>query len=100
MKRVDNSTYLLVKNALENNFKGGFSQIGMKDGATGLSWDEGSTTFATQGPEDMTAKIPDVQAKVDELRAKILDGSFVVCDALADSVSPMTACDSVRVTAQ
>lgn len=100
MKRVDTSTYLLVKNALEGNFKGGFSQIGMKDGATGLSWDEGSTTFADKGPADMTAKLPDVKAKVDDLRKKILDGSFQVCDALADSVAKMTACDKVRVAAQ
>ncbi len=100
MKRVDTSTYLLVKNALENKFKGGFSQIGMKDGATGLSWDEGSTTFADKGPADMTAKLGDVKAKVDDYRKKILDGSFVVCDALADSVTPMAACDKVRVKAQ
>ncbi len=100
MKRVDTSTYLLVKNALEGNFKGGFSQIGMKDGATGLSWDEGSTTFEKQGPADMTAKLADVKVKVEEYRTKILDGSFVVCDALADSVEKMTACDSVRATAQ
>lgn len=100
MKRVDAATFLLVKNALENNFKGGFSQIGIKDGATGLSWDEGSTTFATKGPADMTAKLPEVQAKVEEYRAKILDDSFVVCDALADSVAPMAACDSVRAAAQ
>jgi basic membrane protein A len=100
MKRVDTSTFLLVKNALENKFKSGFSQIGMKDGATGLSWDEGSTTFATKGPADMTAKLPDVQAKVNDYRKKILDGSFVVCDALADSAAPMAACDKVRVKPQ
>lgn len=100
IKRVDTSTYLLVKNALENKFKGGFSQIGMKDGATGLSWDDGSTTFATKGPADMTAKLADVQAKVNDYRKKILDGSFVVCDALADSAAAMTACDKVRTKPQ
>lgn len=101
MKRVDTSTFLLIKSALENTFKGGvFSTIGMKDGATGLSWDEGSTTFATKGPADMAAKVPDATAKVNEYRKKILDGSFAVCDAIADSVTPMKACDSVRAKPQ
>jgi basic membrane protein A len=85
MKRVDTSVYLLVKNAMEGNFKSGFSVIGMKEGATGLSWDEGSTTFADKGPADLTAKLGDVKAKVEEYRAKILDGSFEVCDALKDN---------------
>lgn len=101
MKRVDTSTFLLVKSALENTFKGGvFSTIGMKEEATGLSWDEGSTTFATKGPADMAAKVPDATAKVNEYRKKILDGSFAVCDAIADSVTPMKACDSVRAKPQ
>jgi basic membrane protein A len=82
MKRVDASTFLLVKNTLENNFKGGFQQISMKDGATGLSWDEDSTVFEENGPEDMVAKLPEVKAKVDEYREKILNGQFEVCDAL------------------
>lgn len=100
MKRVDTSTFLLIKNALENNFKGGFSQIGMKEGATGLSWDEGSTTFAKNGPADMTGKLPQVQAKVADYRTRILNGSFAVCDALADAVAKMSACDTVRVSPQ
>ena len=82
MKRVDTSTFLLVKNTLESNFKGGFQQISMADGATGLSWDEGSTVFEEKGPKDMVAKLPEVKAKVEEYRKKILDGQFEVCDAL------------------
>ncbi len=92
MKRVDISTFLLVKNTKEGNFKGGFSIIGMKDGATGLSWDEGSTTFEKNGPKDMVDTLPSVKAKVEEYRKKILDGSFQVCDAL----NPTAVCDKVK----
>jgi basic membrane protein A len=82
MKKVDTSTFLLVKNTMEGNFVSGFSQINMADGATGLSWDEGSTEFADKGPATMVAKLPAVKAAVDEARAKILSGELKVCDAL------------------
>jgi basic membrane protein A len=82
LKRVDTSTYLLVKNALEGNFTGGFSQINMIDGATGLSWDEGSTEFEDNGPDDMVAKLADVKAAVEDARQSILSGELEVCDAL------------------
>jgi basic membrane protein A len=85
IKRVDTSVFLLVKNTMDGNFKSGFSVIGMKEGATGLSWDEGSTTFATNGPAELTAKLPDVQAKVEEYRAQILGGTLEVCDALKET---------------
>jgi basic membrane protein A len=82
LKRVDVTTFLLVKNTLEGSFKGGFQQVNMVDGATGLSWDEGSDFFEKNGPAEMVAKLPDVKAKVDEYRQKILSGEFKVCDAL------------------
>ena len=82
IKKVDTSTYLLVKNTLEGNFAGGFSQINMADGATGLSWDDGSTEFEDNGPASMVAKLGDVKAAVEEARGKILDGTLEVCDAL------------------
>jgi basic membrane protein A len=85
MKRVDTSTYLLIKNTLEGNFTPGFSVIGMADGATGLSWDEGSTTFADNGPAEMTDKLPEVMAAVEDYRAQILDGSLEVCNALVET---------------
>jgi basic membrane protein A len=85
IKRVDTSVFLLVKNAAEGNFKSGFSIIGMKEGATGLSWDEGSTTFATTGPAELTAMLPDVSAKVEEYRSQILGGTLEVCDALKET---------------
>jgi basic membrane protein A len=85
MKRVDTSTFLLIKNTLEGNFTPGFSVIGMADGATGLSWDEGSTTFADNGPAEMTDKLPEVMAAVEDYRAQILDGSLEVCNALVET---------------
>ncbi|MGI8657836.1 MAG: BMP family ABC transporter substrate-binding protein [Candidatus Limnocylindria bacterium] len=91
MKKVDQSTFLLVKNAMEGNYSSGFSVIGMEDGATALSWDEGSTTFADEGPDAMTAKLADVQAAVEEARDQVLDGSIDVCNAL----EPTDACDGL-----
>lgn len=82
MKKVDTSTFLLVKNTMEGNFVSGFSQINMADGATGLSWDEGSTEFEDNGPANMVSKLPAVKAAVDEARQKILSGELKVCDAL------------------
>jgi basic membrane protein A len=96
MKRVDTSTFLLVKNALEGNFKSGFSIIGLADGATSLSWDEGSTTFEKNGPASMTAKLPDVKKAVDDARAKILDGSLVVCNALTDPDAATAECAGLK----
>ncbi len=96
MKRVDTSTYLLVKNALEGNFTPGFSVIGMADGATGLSWDEGSTTFADNGPEALTSKLPDVMTAVEDYRSQILSGELAVCDALVDADGTGEACTGLK----
>ena len=96
MKRVDTSTFLLVKNALEGKFTPGFSTIGIKDGATGLSWDEGSTTFADKGPADLTAKLADVKKVVDDYRNKILNDQYMVCDALKDAAAPMAECSGLK----
>ena len=96
MKRTDTTTYLLVKNAMEGNFKSGFSMIGMKEGAAGLSWDDVSTTFADKGPAEMTANLADVKAKVEEYRKQILDGTLKVCDAVVDAVTPMAECEPLK----
>lgn len=82
LKKVDTSTFLLVKDALEGNFQGGFKQISIADGATGLSWDEGSTEFEDNGPEAVVAKLADVKAAVEDYRSQILAGTYEVCDAL------------------
>jgi basic membrane protein A and related proteins len=92
MKRVDTTTMLLVQNALEDNFHGGFSVIGMPEGGTGLSWDEGSTTFEENGPEAMTSRLAEVKEQVESYRAQILDGSLEVCDAL----NPTAACEGIN----
>ena len=91
IKRVDVTTYLLVESTLKDEFEGGFREIGMSDGATGLSWDEGSTTFEEEGPEDMVAKLPEVKETVEDYRAQILNGEYEVCNALV----PTAACDGI-----
>lgn len=58
IKRVDNSTYELIDEYVKGTFKGGFRQLDMEDGCTGLSWDTGVDTFEKNGPADMVAKLP------------------------------------------
>lgn len=83
MKRTDQTTFLLIKDSLEGNFQSGFTQLSMKDGVVDLSWTgAGSTAFADSGPPEMVAKLPDVEAAVEDYRAQILDGTLEVCDAL------------------
>jgi len=89
IKRVDITTFRLAKSAVDGTFAGGFHVLGLADEAAALSWDEGSTTFADEGPDNMTAKLPAAQELVDEYRQKILDGDYEVCDAL----SPTAVCD-------
>ncbi len=91
LKRVDVTTFLLVESALNGEFQGGFSALGMAEGAAGLSWDEGSTTFADEGPTEMTAKLNEVQVLVEDFRSRILAGEYEVCDAL----NPTGACDGI-----
>ena len=81
LKKVESTTYDPIKLVVDDQFEGGFQRRGLKEGFAGLSWDEGSTTFETQGPADMTAKLPEIKALVEEWRAKILSGEYKVCDA-------------------
>jgi len=83
LKKVEATTYDAIKLVVDGKFAGGFQRRGMRDGAAGLSWDEGSTTFETKGPSDMTAKIPEIKKLVEEWRAKILSGEYKVCDAFS-----------------
>lgn len=87
MKRVDQTTLKLVEDAQAGQFESGFVAAGMADGVTGLSWDDGSTVFADQGPAAMTAKLGEVQGAVAAQREQILDGSITVCDALNEPTS-------------
>ncbi len=89
IKRVDIATFTLIEWAKNGTFQGGFNEIGMADGAAGLSWDEGSTTFEEEGPADMVAKLPAVKETVASYRQQILDGDYEVCDAL----NPTPVCD-------
>jgi basic membrane protein A len=81
LKKVESTTFDPIKLVVDGTFAGGFQRRGLKEGFAGLSWDEGSTTFETQGPADMTAKLPDIKKLVEEYRAKIVNGEYKVCDA-------------------
>src|SRR5262245_44965517 len=86
LKKVESTTFDPIELVVDGKFAGGFQKRGLKEGFAGLSWDEGSTTFADKGPAELTAKIPDIKALVEEYRAKILSGEYKVCDAfVADS---------------
>jgi basic membrane protein A len=95
LKRTDATTYDPIKLVTEGAFKGGFERRGLKEGFAGLSWDDGSTTFADKGPADMVSKLPDIQKLVADYRAKILNGEYKVCDAF----SPETP-ECVKVISQ
>jgi len=92
IKRVDTTTYILIESVVNGTYAGGFSSLGMADGAAGLSWDEGSTTFEDNGPAEMAEKIPDLKELVEEYRQKIIDGEYEVCDALAETA----ICESLK----
>jgi basic membrane protein A len=83
LKKVESTTFDPIKLVVDGEFAGGFQRRGLKEGFAGLSWDEGSTTFETQGPAEMTAKIPEIKALVEEWRTKIMNGEYKVCDAFA-----------------
>ncbi len=91
IKRVDTATFLIAESVVNGTYAGGFNAIGLADNAAGLSWDEGSTTFADEGPEAMTAKLAEAQALVEQYRTDILAGDYEVCNAL----NVTAACDSV-----
>jgi len=81
LKKVEATTFDPIKLVVDGKFAGGFQKRGLKEGFAGLSWDEGSTTFEKQGPPELTAKIPEIKALVEEYRAKILSGEYKVCNA-------------------
>lgn len=85
IKSVDITTYKLIESVIDGTFQGGFSGLGMADGAASLSWDDGSTYFADNGPAEMVEKLPEVQSLVEEYRTQILSGEYEVCDALAET---------------
>lgn len=96
IKRVDIATYTLIEWAMNDTFQGGFNIIGMADGAAGISWDEGSTTFKDEGPAEMVDKLPEVESTVEEYRANILSGDYEVCNALVDVDLASDACSPLQ----
>ncbi len=84
MKRVDNAVFNFVKAVADGDYKAGETNVGLKEGFAGLSWDVGvcSRTFDKSGPKDMVDKLPAVRARIDEARAKILSGEIKVTNVL------------------
>ena len=74
MKRVDVAVYDTVKSYIDGTFKGGTENLGLKEDAVGLS--------ETLHP-DLKAK-PEILDKVEEYKAKIVNGSLVVPATLAE----------------
>lgn len=91
MKRVDMTTYNLIEAAKNGTFESGFVAAGMKDGVSGLSWDDGSTVFADNGPAELTSQLPALEDTIADLQSQILDGSLEICDALNDPTSTVCA---------
>lgn len=91
MKRVDRTTYGLIESSMNDQFEAGFTQADMADGYTGLSWDDGSTTFADEGPAAMAKKLPAVQDELAGLTEQITSGELEICDALNDPSSAACA---------
>ncbi len=93
IKATNTTTYKLAEMAV-TGFQQGFHSIGLSDGGAGLSWDiNNSTTFADNGPAEMTAKLPDIKKLVEDYRTKILNGELKVCDALNEDPA---ICDPLK----
>lgn len=67
LKRVDNATFEAVKSAYEGNFNGGVYSLGIKDDGIGYTIEGTDVTI----PQDIVDK-------VEELKAKIKDGTIKV----------------------
>jgi basic membrane protein A and related proteins len=91
IKRVDMVTFDAIQSALNGTLTGGFFSKNMAEGFAGISWDEGSTTFADNGPADMVAKLPEIKTLVEDYRARIISGDYKVCDALVPDTAECQA---------
>lgn len=87
MKRVDNAVFSFVQSVVDDTYTPGVTRVGLREGFTGLSWDDGvcSRTFDANGPEDMVAKLPAVRQAIADAREKILNGDIVVTNALEEA---------------
>jgi len=85
IKRVDITTYTLIESVVNGTYTGGFSALGLAEGAAALSWDEGSTTFEENGPAEMVEKLPAIKDLVEDYRQQVLGGEYEVCNALTET---------------
>lgn len=86
IKRVDNSTFDIIESYLDGTFKGGYRTLDIEDGATGISWDVGYTTFKDNAPAKMAALVDPASKIVADYKEKILSGSYKVYDALTEDL--------------
>ncbi|MCU0240621.1 MAG: BMP family ABC transporter substrate-binding protein [Pyrinomonadaceae bacterium] len=73
VKRVDNAVYDVVKEVLENRFKGGFHVFGLDKDGVAYSMDEHNSSLIS----------PEILQKVEEAKKKIVAGEIKVTDAMA-----------------
>jgi basic membrane protein A len=74
VKRVDNSVYDVVKEVLSGKFEGGFHVFGLDKEGVAYSMDQYNQNLIP----------PDVLKRVDEAKAKIVNGEIKVTDAMAN----------------
>jgi basic membrane protein A len=67
MKRVDNSVYGTIKDFVEGKFEGGYRIFGLEDDGVGYAVNEFNKEL-----------ISDIQAKLDELKDKVINGEIKV----------------------
>ncbi|HEY0427967.1 MAG TPA: BMP family ABC transporter substrate-binding protein [Pyrinomonadaceae bacterium] len=73
VKRVDNAVYDVVKEVLGGDFKGGFHAFGLEKDGVAYAMDDNNKALIP----------PDVIAKVEEAKKKIVAGEIKVTDAMA-----------------
>lgn len=67
LKRVDTAVYDTIKSVLDNNFKGGYREFGVKDTGVGYAENEYNKDL-----------INDIKPKLEEIKAKIVSGEIKV----------------------
>jgi basic membrane protein A len=73
VKRVDNAVYDAVKEVLDGKFEGGFHVFGLDKDGVAYAMDQNNKPLIPQ----------DVIQRVEESKAKIVDGEIKVTDAMA-----------------
>jgi basic membrane protein A len=73
VKRVDNAVYDVVKEVLDGKFQGGFHAFGLDKDGVAYAMDDNNKALIP----------PDVIDRVEQSKAKIIDGEIKVTDAMA-----------------